>query len=299
MPATISPGTALFELDAAAETYHEWLVADVIATTNGHAAILTDGHQRATVDIDRLRATVTDESDPSWVPATYAGTDDAGDPSWIPHPRRANPAADVGHSVDLRTAPDTPSELTFEKIEGRGSRREVNAFLNGARDGLVFHALGGVASWKAAFAARYDGALVSVLVLHHYHPSTNGREIAVTRLANHTNAPANTSTWMLAHARKWAERAGYDRLATYAGVDGNDGTCYRAYGFQPAGDPVEVSGTTWTGDGAETETWRKQKYVYDLAPETYRDKSPEWAVETVCDRVVVPDDPTASTEVSA
>lgn len=279
----VDAGTTIFQLVDG--TYVEWYVVDLIWREAGVSAILSRGVARATVDADTLAQKVADEVDHSWVPAMYDGTDEDGQAVWVPHPRRADPDADAD-DVDLRVAPDNPSELTFEKIEGAGSRKEVNNFLEGASDGLVFHELGGVSSWKAAFVARYDGAIVSAIVLHHYHPSTNGEELAITRLANHASAPANTSTWMIARARDWAERAGYDRLATYAGVGGNSGTCYRAAGFEAVGEPEVVTGKSWTG--SREEEWRKQKFVYDLEPETYEDKSDQWAIETVADSVVVP-----------
>jgi len=283
MPSPVEPGTTLFKLDAG--TYVEWSVVELVWRDDGVSVVLSRGDRRATVDADALETAVTDRSDPSWTPSMYDGTDAEGNAEWIPHPKHADRDA-AADGPERRVAPATPSALTFEKIEGRGSRREVNNFLNGADDGLVFHDLGGVASWKAAFVARYDGAIVSALVVHHYHPSTNGVELAVTRLANHTCAPKNTSTWMLGRVRRWAERVGYERLATYAGVGGNDGTCYRAYGFEPVGEPERVTGTTWVGDG--TDEWTKQKFVYELDPERYADKSDAWAVETVADRVREP-----------
>lgn len=291
---TVSPGTAIFELIDG--TYVEWYVVDVQMTPDhprSHAvAILSNGRERATADADRLDDAVADGDNPRWVPSLYDGEGPDG-AEWVPHPRRADPDASLGDvDVRLRTAPESPSDLTFEKIEGRGSRTEVNNFLEGAEDGLVSHDLGGVSSWKAAFVARHDGAIVSALTMHHYHPSTNGVEIAITRVANHPSAPKNTSTWVIARARKWAERAGYERVATYAGVGGNEGVCYRAAGFDAVGEPVEVDGKNWTSDhhGAadEDSTWLKQKYVYELAPEKYADKGPEWAVESIADGVLVP-----------
>lgn len=293
-PAIVEPGKAVFEL--VGNTYVEWYVADVLMAPDHPdrhaAAILTNGRERATVDADRLGDAIRDDNNPRWAPAMYDGEGTDG-PEWIPHPRRADPEADLEDvDVQLRTAPDSPSDLAFEKIEGRGSRTEVNNFLEGTGDGLVFHELGGVSSWKASFVARYDGAIVSAIVLHHYHPSTNGVEIAISRLANHANAPHNTSTWMISRARKWAERAGYERLATYVGVGGNGGVCYRAAGFDAVGEPVEVEGKDWTADhhgaGEGDTSWLKQKYVYQLSPNTYADKSREWAVETVCDDVLIP-----------
>lgn len=288
--AIVQPGKTFFErID---NTYVEWYVADVLLTpdnpTSNAVAILTNGRERATVDADRLGAAVDDEENPRWAPAMYDGEGENG-PEWIPHPRRADSDADLDDvDVQLRTAPESPGDLTFEKIEGRGSRTEVNNFLEGSDDGLVSHELGKVASWKAAFVARYDGAIVSTVTMHHYHPSTNGVEIAITRVANHPSAPKNTSTWMIARARKWAERAGgYKRIATYAGVGGNEGVCYRAAGFDAIGEPVEVEGKDWKGD-RDGETWTKQKYVYELEPEKYAGKSDEWAVESIVDRVLVP-----------
>lgn len=291
MPGTISVGKTVFEFVNG--TFVEWYVVDLVATPDvdgqHSAAILSNGHERATVDADRLADAIRNEENPRWVPAIYDGENESGDAEWVPHPRRADKDADTADvDVQLRTAPDTPSELTFEKIEGRGSRTEVNNFLEGARDGLVSHELGGVQSWKAAFVARYNGAIVSALVVHHYNPSTNGVELAITRLANHTSAPHNTSTWMIARARKWAERAGYERLATYAGVGGNDGVCYRAAGFEAVGEAETVTGTSWAGEQAASGEWVKQKFVDDLDPGRYESKSGAWAVESVCDGVVVP-----------
>lgn len=286
----IEPGTILFELDPEANRYVEWSVVDVIWRADGVSAILSRGDIRATADIDALETVVTDRANPAWVPSMCDGVDDDGQPEWVPHPRHADRDADPhGSSVELRVAPaDSPGQLTFEKIEGPGSRTEVNRFLEGADDGLVFHALGGVSSWKAAFVARHDGDIVSALVLHHYHPSTNGEEIAITRLAHHTSAPPNTSTWMLSQARKWAERAGYQRLAAFSGVDGNDGTCYNIYGFERDGDPVVTDGTSWGDEDQDNETWVRQKWVYELDPDRYVGKCEQWAVETVVDGVTVP-----------
>jgi hypothetical protein len=290
----VDTGKTVFELVDG--TYREWYIVTLVARDDGFSAILTHGNQRATVDADDLHDAVVDRDCAEWVPAMYDGEHERADGEvvveWIPHPKHVDAGSIDDVSVDLRVAPDSPSDLTFEKIQGRGSRTEVNNFLEGADDGLVFHELGGVSSWKTAFVARYDGAIVSAIVLHHYHPSTNGVEIAISRLANHTNAPHNTSTWMIARARKWAERAGYERLATYAGVGGNGGVCYRAAGFDAVGEPVEVEGKDWTSDhhgsGDGDTSWLKQKYVYDLSPETYADKPDEWAVESVVDRVTVP-----------
>jgi hypothetical protein len=280
--ASIQPGTTVFERING--SYVEWYVTDLVWATDGVSAILMRGGERATVDADRLAEAVAQRDTTRWTPALYDGDGQDG-ATWVPHPRHTGPNEDAVCDVELRTAPDTPSKLTFEKIEGRGSRTEVNNFLNG-NDGLVFHELGGVQSWTAAFVARYDEAIVSVITLHYYHPSKNGEEIAITRLANHPSAPPNTSTWMIARARKWAERVGHGRVATYSGVGDNEGTCYDACGFEKQGEPVEREGKDWKGE--KKGKWMKQKWVYDLDPATYRDKSPEWAVESVAAGVLIP-----------
>lgn len=292
MPSPVGLGTTLFERDPVTGNYVEWYVVDLVWRDGGVSVLLSRGDQQATTDADRLEDAVTDRDNAAWAPSMYDGTDGDGNAVWIPHPEHTDGSVDRD-DVRLRTAPDNPSALTFEKIQGRGSRNEVNNFLEGSADGLVFHELGSVSSWKAAFVARTPaGAIVSALTLHHYHPSTNGEEIAITRVANHTSAPKNTSTWMIARARKWAERTGYERVASYAGVGGNEGVCYRAAGFDADGEPIEVDGKNWSddhhGSGDGDTSWLKQKYIYELDPETYRQKGREWAVETTTDGVLVP-----------
>lgn len=277
MASLLSPGSTVFEL--VGNKYVEWYVLDVITAEDGFSALLTNGSRRATVDADELEQAVASES-PTWVESMYEQADAGDDLVAIPHPKQADADADLDDAdVELRVAPDSPKKLTFERVSGRGSRTEVNNFLEGSDDGLVAHELGGVSSWKTAFVARYDGAIVSAIVLHHYHPSTNGVEIAITRVANHPSAPANTSSWVIARARKWAERSGYERVATYAGVGGNAGVCYEASGFEKDGEPVEVEGKDWKGE--KSGTWEKQKYVYELEPYKYGDWSEADATESV------------------
>jgi len=235
------------------------------------------GDETVTVDTDQLRTALSDGGCGTWVGAMYAGETDDGEPQWIPHPKQTH-GRDGGHDLMLRSAPNSPSDLSFERISGTGSKKEINTFLDGRDDGFVFHHLGGVHAWKKAFVARYNGEIVSAIVLFHYHPSTNGTEIAITRLANHEVAPKNTSTWMIGRARRWAERAGYERIASYADLDLNEGTVYHAAGFDPVGEPEEVEGKDWSGDDSE---WTRQKYVAHLNPQKYAGKSEEWATETV------------------
>jgi hypothetical protein len=130
--------------------------------------------------------------------------------------------------------PRTPAELTWTQLSGEGARTEVNDFLDGDFDGAVEHARGGVQSHLALFKATYAGTTLSVLVLGPpYNHQQNGEGIVtLRRLANRPEAPANTSSWMIARAREWARSRGYERMETYAGVGDNDGTCYEGAGME-------------------------------------------------------------------
>jgi len=171
---------------------------------------------------------------------------------------------DVTERTDL-PEPGDVDDLTFEKIAGRGSRRTVNAFLEGHEDGCVDHACGGVHHWKAAFVARYEGHIIGAIVLA---PPQNGvlaaegEEIVISRIACHPVRPPNTSTWLIGRARAWAERSGYHRISALAGVDGNRGTCYQAAGFEAE----EVTEEYVDGEG---KVWSKRRYVDELDPEKY------------------------------
>jgi hypothetical protein len=175
--------------------------------------------------------------------------------------------------VDVRAQSNVPEsdhvdELSFEKIEGRGSRKTVNAFLTGYEDGHVDHACGGVHHWKAAFVARYEGHIVGAIVLA---PPQNGvlaaggEEIVISRIACHPVRPENTATWLIAHARDWAERTGYNRVSALAGVDGNRGLCYEAAGFD-----LDDEGAGYVGSDANK--WHRRRYVDELSPEKYADR---------------------------
>lgn len=259
--APVQVGTTVFEYDSDTEQYVEWYVVDLQWRDDGVSAILTHGDRRATVDADELGDAVTDRDTATWVPSMYDGEADDGTARWIPDPRFTDDELDDS-DLDLRVGPDSPTELDFERVGGAGSRIMVNHFLNGSDDDLVAHELGGVSSWKTAFVARHDGAIVSALVVHAYHPSQNGTDAVITRIANHPCAPANTSSWMIARAREWARDFGYERMVSYAGVGGNGGTCYRAAGFDAVGEPERVTGKSWVdSDGEE---WVKQKYVYEF-----------------------------------
>lgn len=226
-----------------------------------------DGEYLALIDFGRELARVDARSI-----AVDVATDGE---AWATEPPAAMERAERRHTrwVDVTAQADVPEpegigDLTFEKIDGRGSRKTVNAFLTGYEDGTVDHACGGVHHWKAAFVARYEGHIIAALVLA---PPQNGvlaaerEEIVISRIACHPVCPKNTSSWMIAKARDWAERAGYDRIAALAGVDGNRGTCYQAAGF------VLEDETTGYVDG-NGDVWHKRRYVDELNPGKYADR---------------------------
>ena len=174
--------------------------------------------------------------------------------------------------LDQSVVPTPPScaALAVRQVSGTGSRARINDFLQGGPDDLVDHALGGVHAWKAAFEATYQDEPIAVLVLStpaspHVDPSS---EIVISRLACHPVRPHNTSSWFIARARDWAREHGYQRLVAYAGVGGNDGTCYEAAGFELE-ESVWADGSGWTNrDGrqkiANGDRWQRSKWVYEL-----------------------------------
>lgn len=171
---------------------------------------------------------------------------------------------DISEESEL-PEPESTSELTFEKIGGRGAQNEVNSFLEGYEDGAVDHKCGGVHHWKAGFVARYEGHIIGVIVLAPHQNgqiAAEGEEVVISRIACHPSRPHNTSTWLISRARKWAERSGYSRVSALAGVDGNEGSCYKGAGFEleeREEDYVDGNGNKWV----------KHRYVYELEPEKY------------------------------
>lgn len=218
-------------------------------------ALVDFGRSLARVDARELAVDIATSGD-RWT----LETPDEMDPA----DRRITRWVDVRARSDI-PEPENPSDLIFEKIDGRGSRKTVNTFLQGYEDGHVDHACGGVHHWKAAFVARYQDHIIGVIVLA---PPQNGvlaaegNEIVISRIACHPVRPPNTSSWLIARARDWAERAGYSRISALAGVDGNRGNCYQGAGFELEGETSEYVDP----DG---NVWHKRRYVDELEPEKY------------------------------
>lgn len=204
-------------------------------------------------------------------------TNDPSVKSWLRERPSELPADELSTKIvdpEWATAvpePRTPEELTWLQLSGEGARTEVNSFLNGDFDGAVDHARGGVQSHLALFKAVYAGTTLSVLVLGPpYNYQQNGEGIVtLRRLANRPEAPANTSSWMIARAREWARSRGYNRMETYAGIGGNDGTCYEAAGLKFVGtETVSSDDEGWANRPnrgvVRNEQWERRKYVASL-----------------------------------
>lgn len=177
---------------------------------------------------------------------------------------------DIREQSSVPTPPSC-SALTVNQISGAGSRARINEFLEGGSDGLVDHSLGSVHVWKAAFIATYHGHTIAALVLANpASPNANANEeLVISRLACHPVRPHNTSSWFIARAREWAQFQGYKRLVAYAGVGGNDGTCYEAAGFDHK-ETVWADGSGWTNREGRDEVanghqWRRSKWVDEFA----------------------------------
>lgn len=159
-------------------------------------------------------------------------------------------------------APDSVADLNLSRER---SRTEVNNFLEAD---IVSHQLGSVPGWKAAFGARYDEELVAVCVLGRpvaRHIDAD-EVISISRFAAVPTRPANTGSWLIARARRWARLEGYQKLIAYAGVAGNYGTIYEASGFELR-KVDEARGDNWNSRenrrSVSDFTRRKWEYVLD------------------------------------
>jgi len=170
----------------------------------------------------------------------------------------------IGHDDGYPEA-DSCSDLSFARIHGDGANRIVNQFLCGGADGRVWHRQNGVHGWRYAFIATVDGYITSAAVVEHPHNTSIDNydsTLYLTRLANHPTRPQNTSSWMLARVRGWLRHhTDYDRLVALAGIDGNEGICYRAADFEYKGE----ESVTASRDTAYNHDWTKTKWTTALS----------------------------------
>lgn len=159
------------------------------------------------------------------------------------------------------TDPPTPPSTGDLQLSRERSRTDVTRFLE--RN----HPRGGVPGWKACFGARYEGHLVACVVLE--RPSArmldDGTVVEITRFALREDRPANTGSWLIARARRWAALEGFERLISYAGVAGNEGITYQAAGFECA-DVSVADGSGWT-NRSNRDSWgdyERRRYEYEL-----------------------------------
>jgi hypothetical protein len=121
--------------------------------------------------------------------------------------------------------------------------------------------------WHACFGARYDGHLVAAIVLE--RPSSrhldDGTRIEITRYGIREDRPANTASWLIAPARRWAALEGFEEVVTYAGVAGNRGIAYDAAGFE-CDDITAADGGGWEtrSDRDSWQDYQRRRWRYEL-----------------------------------
>ncbi len=143
----------------------------------------------------------------------------------------------------MEDAIPNPNSVNDLRLNRERSRSEVNNFLDTE---IVDHELGSVPGWKAAFGARFNEELVAVCILGRpvaRHIDAD-EVISISRFAALPTRPANTGSWLIARARRWARLEGYRKLIAYAGVAGNYGTIYEAAGFELIKQD-EAQGDSW------------------------------------------------------
>ncbi len=159
------------------------------------------------------------------------------------------------------TIPRSVSDL---RVTRERSRNEINRFLE-LDD--VNHKLGDVPGWKAAFGARYNSKLIAVCILGRpvSRMVDSNAEISITRFAARPERPANTGSWLIARARRWAFLEGYERVSAHAGVAGNEGTMYAAAGFELIREePARGDGWQSRDKRQAVDDFTRRKWVYEL-----------------------------------
>jgi len=155
----------------------------------------------------------------------------------------------------------TASSVSDLELVRERTRQPINEFLEQR------HPLGSVPGWKACFSARYNDAIVAIVILGRpvARHADDGTELSITRFCRRDDRPANTGSWLIARARRWAELEGFDTLSAHAGVAGNYGTVYEAAGFE-CENMTTADGSGWT-NRENRDSWddyERRKWVYDL-----------------------------------
>jgi len=174
--------------------------------------------------------------------------------------------------LQAEISPTSPTDLLFSQIQGTGSRKTVNAFLQ--HPALISHGLGDVQFWTKAFVARspYDDSIVGAVVLHRPAARSldDGSRVEVRRLATRTDRPQNTASWLLGQVRD-AVKDDYDVIQAYSGFAGNRGVCYDAAGFDVAKEEVISAEDTGWNDGVDRDgrvevqgSWTRRRWEYEL-----------------------------------
>ena len=276
----VAPSNMLYERWR--DEYRQWYVEDNIAvgdsdTYQYRATVLHDGPHRIIVDSDELgRRLALDDSrwmssDPSRVGGHGMGDNPDGSdpPDWIvPGSREGVPEGWTRsyYPLERRWAPRNAKGLRIEQMAGQGSRLRANRFLRG-EDGLVDPSKGVVQGWKACFGAYGPtGDLLAVAVLGRPRARSldNGDAVELYRLAAHPIAPSNTNSKLIGRGGGGARSMNYDRLLTYANLDEQEGTCYRAAGLELV-STSEADPDGWKSQGddrqsTEPDTWTRGRF---------------------------------------
>lgn len=276
----VAPGNMLYERWR--DEYRRWYVEDNHAVDDStyfkhSATVLRGGDHRVIVDTDELgrRLTLEDSRwlrfDPSRVGGHGMGDNPDGSdpPDWIvpgSHTDVPEGWTRSYYPLERRWAPLNASDLTLSQMAGKGSRLRANRFLRG-EDGLVDPSKGVVQGWKACFGAYgpTDNLLaVAVLGRPRARSLDNGDLLELYRLAAHPIAPSNTNSKLIGRVGGWARNMEYDRLLTYANLDEQEGTCYRAAGLELV-STSEADPDGWKARGddrqsTEPDTWTRGRF---------------------------------------
>lgn len=292
-------GTTLYEIGGLGENVRTWQVEDAVRGTKEGPAdlptdeedaywyvILTSGRHRMLCREQDLRKRVNEQKSRDELTGPTDFRDKGRWRRFDPRKRglgvvEAEPDSDFD-DLDRVVTPRKASRLDWERTRDLSF---TNTFLD--RPALVSHDLGSTNFPVAIFHARspVDGSVVGTVVLKKPssralddwedggpHNGGTGTRIEVARLATRVDRPANTASWMLARAARWADQQGFDVIQAYAGMAGNRGTCYDAAGFDVQKEDPDARGDDWNSadsrDGrvtvADGGDWHRRRWERGL-----------------------------------
>jgi len=169
---------------------------------------------------------------------THAGVEDPGE-RWAGVYLERHPDADVNRRSAVGLAPRALADRHTTRREW--SRGLINGLLEHP---IGDHRLGRRQFIRAGWTARRpDGrpSALAVLTRPNAPAQADGQTIELARYVSHPDAVQsrvgtnNTATWLLARVARWARLEGFDRLLSYSGVAGNEGSIYQGLPFEHVG----------------------------------------------------------------